>query len=304
MKEILLINILLFFSATSFAGPKTIYGEQGLKSVETSLDWQVNELSNGVCSILRSNGRGCCTGFFIASDMVMTNYHCLECVYKKEETNLETSAVFPLAFSALPKRTSRPLTKIEAINSRADLLSKVKFQYKPFPLAYGYQEEKIKISKIVAANKSLDFLVLQLSRPVEKARVNVLSDASINPSQRLVTIGYPSRSPFPGQKVYDKTGECAVSDPLIPFAGGRRNNFGHQCDTNPGSSGSPIFERFSGSVIGLHWSGGAMQKPQPDQKNKLGEAYLSSENRAIRMEAILEDLKEQHLEIFRKLQLE
>lgn len=71
---------------------------------------------------------------------------------------------------------------------------------------------------------------------------------------------------------------CAVG--AVPVDGrGSGTDFAHTCDTAGGSSGSPVFND-AGEVVGLHHYGFA-------------EGSEWSENRAIRMKRILDDLNKQ-----------
>jgi V8-like Glu-specific endopeptidase len=290
---ILTFNFLFILGlSNSFAGTKSIYGEQGLQKVLTNRNPQIDELSNGVCAVLNSNGKGCCTGFFIAKDIVMTNYHCLSCAHKiaDDDTSVEGTT-----------------DDFEIINSDPDFFSKIKIQLKTEENATGFVEEEVKITKLLAGQKNLDFLILKVEAPKNKAvSVNVLSDTPLSLFQKLATVGYPASSPFPGEKVFDETQECKVSKTNIERTGARYDSsFGHQCDTNPGSSGSPIFDHYTGKVVGLHWGGGAKKISSSEgddgQENSL---HKSTQNKGIMMTSIIEHLKQWRPEIYEELNIQ
>ncbi|MEX0799197.1 MAG: trypsin-like peptidase domain-containing protein [Bacteriovoracaceae bacterium] len=274
-KNTLIITLSLLLSTQAFGEPKSIYGEQGLKKVESTQDQQVNELSNGVCQVLDSDGKGCCTGFFIAEDLVMTNYHCLSCAHENADdqpsmANLLFPPLIPgndlsgLAQDPAQDAPPRKTNDLREINRTPELFSELKLHIKTNNKSQTFARQKIKIKKLLAGNRGLDFLVMKVEKVKSASvRVNVLSDMQLSIRQELLTIGYPGWSPHPGQKVYDNTDECRVSQSYILRVGSRYDNFGHQCDTNPGSSGSPIFDRLTGKVVGLHWGGGAKRKIDP-----------------------------------------
>lgn len=341
-KNTLLVTLSLLLSTQTFADPKSIYGEQGLEKVETAQDTQVNSLSNGVCRVADVNGEGCCTGFFIAENLVMTNYHCLSCAHPQASDDPSMDNYF-IRIANARSQTQLPLTTndLDKINLSPEKFSSITMEIKTEAESLSFQNQDIKIKKLLAGNKGLDFLVMEVERPRNKnIRVLQLSDMRLSVTQELITIGYPGSSPFPGQKVYDKTEECRVSESYIMHIGGRYDNFGHQCDTNPGSSGSPMFDRLTGRVVGLHWAGGArrkshkkLQQPpflipapilqppalrpiqlpsfgvgevqaQESALNSDDEDYKNTQNKAVLMSAIISFLKANNPEIYEKLNIQ
>lgn len=121
------------------------------------------------------------------------------------------------------------------------------------------------------ANAELDFSVLDL-RGNPAATFGKLELAAIDPASHgaLMIIQHPAGEP----KQISKT-NCAAD--RIPVDGRTsESDFTHSCDTVGGSSGSPVFDD-SGKVVGLHHYGFA-------------EGGDWSENRAVRMKLILEDI--------------
>ena len=87
-------------------------------------------------------------------------------------------------------------------------------------------------------------------------------------------MGHPSVGDHPNKKVYDITRSCKVLNPSYDASMQRRNVFSHGCTTAPGSSGSPIIDRETGRVVGLHW----------------GANYDKEIQFGIEMKSIMEDL--------------
>jgi V8-like Glu-specific endopeptidase len=113
-----------------------------------------------------------------------------------------------------------------------------------------------------------------------------------------------------------------------PDVGGRVSTIGHTCDTNPGNSGSPILNRKTGEVIGLHFYGGAMSTDDRDYYSsyqeflrtrkdiltpenfadeyrkfvdEVVEEMRESYNRAVKTSAIVEFLQKSNIELAEEL---
>lgn len=130
----------------------------------------------------------------------------------------------------------------------------------------------IRCAEVIAKNEKLDFAVLRLVRSAGDTygTLKLARDTGLVDGTPLFIIQHPGGDP---KQISFK--ECAVTTPqadgLAPKA-----DFGHRCDTEGGSSGSPVFSR-AGFVIGLHHFG-------------TGEGAFANQNRAVRMSEILDCL--------------
>ena len=68
--------------------------------------------------------------------------------------------------------------------------------------------------------------------------------------QALVIIEHPA-----GEFKQASIDDCKVKSVSRPGSGGGSTDFGHLCDTLGGSSGSPVLDRQSGGLVGLHHLG-------------------------------------------------
>lgn len=284
----LFITVLLSMPASAIVS--AILGGQGLRAVELSSDEFVSELANGVCAVKDFDGRNCCTGFFVADDMVMTNYHCLNCL--SPMANFEPSAP-GISFGY------GGTNDFKVLNSRPEFFGEIELDLKEsMDSPDRLQPTPLRIKEILAGEKSLDFLILKVEQSKSDLhRINTLSDREPEIDQGLITIGYPNQSPYPGEKVYDSTEECRVTTPQVPYHQDRINSFGHHCDTNPGSSGSPVFDKITGRVLGIHWGGG-------EGIPGLVEDVWRNDNHAIGMGAITDFLRDHHPLIYEDLNIQ
>jgi V8-like Glu-specific endopeptidase len=96
----------------------------------------------------------------------------------------------------------------------------------------------------------------------------------------LLVPGHPDGEPM----MIDVSDECKLTR-VEPYDYYDRRNIQHQCDTMGGSSGSPLLDRATGYVIGLHW----------------GAAGDTGSNHAIPMSLILDHLHEAQPAIYERL---
>jgi hypothetical protein len=146
-----------------------------------------------------------CSGFLIASDLVMTNEHCMR-------------------------------SDLEVESAEAD---------------FDYDAEDSKILTIGVKKRELVDVALDLGvfRLVSTVDRPALQMAAADPveKQALLIIQHPGGEP---KKISQE--DCRVQGTNIAGAGGGLTDFGHLCDTLGGSSGSPVIDLGSGTVIGLH----------------------------------------------------
>ncbi|RVJ45888.1 serine protease [Sinorhizobium medicae] len=137
-------------------------------------------------------------------------------------------------------------------------------------LHFGEQFECAKFQE-ERSSVELDYAALQLrGNPATIWGTLSLSGTDPAPTSGIFIVQHPAGEP----KKISKKG-CLVS--AVPVDGrASETDFAHSCDTVGGSSGSPMFNA-SGDVIGLHHYG-------------FGEGGDWSENRAIRMKRIVDEL--------------
>lgn len=159
-----------------------------------------------------------CSGFMIAPDLLITNYHCVQ----SPDDCVSASAYFVRA------------------NAQGDLLEKV----------VGHCEE------LVEAVYSLDIAVLRLGweeatgHAMSDTRILSVANRDISSGERLSLIGHPS-----GNALEVSSKNCRVQSMEAPGMWTlNKTDFGHTCTTAEGSSGSPVID-LNYDVVGLHHLG-------------------------------------------------
>lgn len=118
---------------------------------------------------------------------------------------------------------------------------------------FGYDQARtapaadVTFKELLHTDVGLDFTMLRMARSpnVAPARLNV---ARVTEGHRLILIQHPDRQP---KTIAVKN--CVVQLPdFIGRKDGVKTDFLHACDSEGGSSGSPIMDESTGEVVGLH----------------------------------------------------
>lgn len=272
MKIILLILFLCF----------NLIARESMQAISSASPSIVQSYASGVCSLgLNKAGNSCCTGFRIGEDTVMTNYHCLVCIspiYKKivdatpfmmepsellysignaplkvrqeiiQKANLDPEfAQFNLSAQDIPKNNQQ---LVSLLNRFQDSLGNINFETRIDN--NEIEKSALKIDSLVQAQNRLDMVVIRVKNIKEKNKILTLSYDLPIENDLLAVIGHPHGGPQLDMKSYDLTDKCKVKS--RDFDSPTRDHvFTHMCDTLPGNSGSPLINRRTGEVIGLHW---------------------------------------------------
>jgi len=146
------------------------------------------------------------------------------------------------------------LTNEHCINSDAEMKSAlVDFDFD----GGGIATRTVKLSKFLMSDAALDFSLLQLAEPADRA-VLTLKPGVDTDGRPLLVIEHPG-----GEVKQVSFRDCAVKGPKRPGASSAMTDFGHTCDTLGGSSGSPVFDTTGFTVVGLHHFGFFDGDPNP-----------------------------------------
>jgi V8-like Glu-specific endopeptidase len=275
MKYLLL---LLSFSLTVFAASV----RESMLPVSTSSPSLIQEYATGVCSLgSNKTGTGCCTGFRVGPNKIMTNFHCLGCVstlYK----GLEASTPFmqrPSTFIYNIGNSSRAAREMvigkvnqnEALreynltaddiprnnDELRDLLNRFtdKMHNVNFNTYLGntlLPDSALRIKSVLEANDILDYAIIEVDGMSPNIKTLIVKSNLVVEKKALAIIGHPHGGPNPDKKSFDITSKCRILNRRVE-SGSRTDVFSHQCDTLPGNSGSPIIDRNTGVVVGIHW---------------------------------------------------
>lgn len=138
------------------------------------------------------------------------------------------------------------LTNNHCIQSQSEMESAIaEFDYD----TEGGARQTVTFSRLLATDPDLDFSLLRLERSPSETRTPLRFDISpLNNRAPLVIVQHPA-----GQaKQFSKLG-CKVSGAQRPGVTPVLTDFGHECDTLGGSSGSLVVK--NGSIVGLHHLG-------------------------------------------------
>jgi hypothetical protein len=183
--------------------------------------------SGGAVARLIVNGESYCTGWIAANDRLLTNNHCLE-------------------------------------DSSEARVTEVQFGYECVWCGGGRTRTPIKVTgaEVLATDWKLDFTLFTVSDPRRIAHLPALpvSDAPPKLHERIFIPEHPGGKPL--RIASSSTSEpdglganCLVGDERRRGRG-KGTDIAYLCDTEGGSSGSPVISRRTGKVIGLHHFGG------------------------------------------------
>ena len=107
----------------------------------------------------------------------------------------------------------------------------------------------LRLRELLESDEELDYSVLRLSAPVARPPLR-LSSARTADRERLLVIQHPA-----GEPKQVSLADCLVRGALVAGRKQTPTDFGHECDTKGGSSGSPVLGLQSRQVVGLHHLG-------------------------------------------------
>jgi V8-like Glu-specific endopeptidase len=112
------------------------------------------------------------------------------------------------------------------------------------------QQETFGVTRIAARSPKLDYSLLELDRPADAWSTVKVDLNQLSPQQPLVVIEHPNRK----YKIVSVK-DCDVEAVTVTDFAGLEKDFYHRCDTEGGASGSPVMNRSTGRVVGLHHLG-------------------------------------------------
>jgi len=236
-----------------------------------------------VCGIEIAVERGTVfgTGFLVSEDLVMTNWHVVQCVVAVEDNDISYRG---------------PRAAASAVACRFDykeLASGVKNMGSVFPLANTW---RVALSPNSPSNrepkeKELDYAIIRLMKPAGSLTIGEkpsgdprgwinLADAPLSPAFRphspLFIIQHPQGDPL----------KLALDTDAIQGVNANRTRVRYSTNSEPGSSGSPCFDQ-NWNLVALHHAGDPNFAPN----------HRPEYNEGIPIETIKKDLHQQGLKL-------
>jgi hypothetical protein len=130
-----------------------------------------------------------------------------------------------------------------------------------------------RVIKLEAADVPLDYALVRLRQAMPDFGRVSFGSMAVSEDQALVIVEHPA-----GEFKQASIDDCKVRTASRAGVSPALTDFGHLCDTLGGSSGSPVFDRQSGRVVGLHHLGFLSGVPDPV-------------NQGVHIGLVLEDIK-------------
>lgn len=161
------------------------------------------------------------------------------------------------------------MTNEHCVNLQQTCLTTVAiFGYQAVPGGFVDRGSQYRCVELVTADYELDVALLRLERdPGGVWGMLEVSETDATTNDAVMIIQHPGGRPKEISLI-----ECAVSN-AVAEGRGRETDVAHRCDTEGGSSGSPIVDT-RGRVVGLHHYG-------------VGTGDFSNQNRGVRMSRIV-----------------
>jgi V8-like Glu-specific endopeptidase len=225
--------------------------------------WDVTEVAGTSRSV-----NWCCSGVLLTKDLMLTNWHC------GGQTSARPNEMW--RDSAIDGRTCDQVL----INLAWD---------------DGSASRDAGCDKVELISKELDYAIVRL-KPVAGGTPFLTTTRPVRIATSRPALGTQLRIVHHAEcKPKFVSFSCAVSEAERSAwdGSGRQTEFAHNCDTEGGSSGAPIFT-LGGQLVGLHHMG---YEPIPgDPGNR-----CDQKNKAIHIDAILADIKDRRSSLHQEI---
>jgi hypothetical protein len=108
----------------------------------------------------------------------------------------------------------------------------------------------LRFKSFIVSDSERDFAIFRLAEPLKDRQPLSLSVAAPAENSPLLIIEHPGGEPKQVSRL-----DCRVKGAEVEGTSTMKTDFGHECDTLGGSSGSPVFDPKSQKVVGLHHLG-------------------------------------------------
>jgi hypothetical protein len=160
------------------------------------------------------------------------------------------------------------LTNQHCLSSQTETLSaELDFDYD----ADGAKPEIVRLKSLVRPNAVRDYALAELAAPMSRQPL-LLAVTDYTQLPDLIIVQHPA-----GKIKHVSIKQCRVERNNVPGVTDSPTDFEHKCDTETGSSGSPVTHVATGNVVGLHHFG-------------FEEGVVDGRNQAVKLLDVLNDL--------------
>lgn len=200
----------------AWATERKIIGPNNLEKIEKANGSTAYKFALPIARFEDTSGEGLCTAWRVADNLFVTNYHCYEALDCNQVVfHLGTEDKFP-----------------------------------------KNKQQHWKCEKVLHQIEEFDYAIYEA-----KLMDNEPGDASSFPTialwggklevgQKLILSGHPGAR----TKEIDRSDDCKIKTTTIEVVE-KRKTITHTCDSEGGSSGSPVLDRATGAAVALHWGG-------------------------------------------------
>lgn len=207
---------------------RKIIGDNNLEGIEAAKGTKAYDYASIIARVETRDGEGFCTGWRVAEDMFITNYHCHE-----------VAACDDLQFH-LGYEKSLAAAEQKTFKCAALLAKELTFDYAIYKVATTFDPDSDSSTSESSASDT----------STAASPVATLWTGPIAVGQALILAGHPAAR----QKEIDRSADCKLRT-ITTEVQDQRQTITHTCDSEGGSSGSPVMDRATGNVVALHWGG-------------------------------------------------
>jgi|LauGreDrversion4_2_1035121.scaffolds.fasta_scaffold01440_9 hypothetical protein len=219
---------------------RRVIGPSELEPIENTEGSRIYDDSKVVARLETLDGIGYCTSVRVGPDLFLTNYHCSD--YKTCD-----GIQFHLAFEKAVAPRQQLIVRCKELIAKNVAYDYALFRVRPSGFSPKTADD-VSTNGTVASSDSSEGSVK--APPLNSFPVATLWSGALELGKPMFMSGHPGAR----FKEVDRGPQCALRT-LVPELIEERQTITHTCDTEGGSSGSPLMDTESGYVVALHWGG-------------------------------------------------